>query len=115
MRVNFYKGALEISGRSGPEKLVVYWAVAREELFAVSGPSYEPLADFDPGQAIESEVITELDLTGVDREGLVTIVESILTGGYLDKPGVKGKGEAVLYILVNEALQALILDSDQDD
>jgi len=115
MHVTFYKGAIEIRGNSGPGKLVVYWAVAREEVFAVSGPSYEPLADFDPGQAIESEFITELDLTGVDREGLVTMVENILTGGYLDKPGVKGKGEAVLYILVNEALQALIPDSDLYD
>jgi hypothetical protein len=108
MLVDFYKGALEVGGSSGPQKHVVYWAAVSEEIFAVSAPAYEPIVDFDPAQAVEVDFITDLDLAGVDREGLVTLVGNILTGGYLDKPGVKGKGEAVLYILVNEALQALV-------
>ncbi len=48
--------------------------------------------------------MTTLDLPGLDREGVEVITGNILKGGYLDMPGVKGKGEAVLFMLVNEAL-----------
>ena len=56
---------------------------------------------------LDVEPVTTLDLPGLDREGVEVITGNILKGGYLDMPGVKGKGEAVLFILVNEAIHEL--------
>ena len=112
MRVEFFKGVRKKRNASGPKDLVVYWAVTPVKVFACSGPSYEPLADFDAEDAIDAELIIALDLSGVDDDSLTIVVETILYGGYLDKPGVKDKGEAVLYVVVNEALHALTQESN---
>lgn len=113
MRVDFFKGIWGRGDGAERQDLVVYWAVTPGRIFACSGPSCDPLSDFDPAKASDAELITALDLTGVDDDNLATIVERILQGGYLDRPGVKGKGEAVLYIIVNEALHALKEESDE--
>ena len=52
-------------------------------------------------------IITSLDLTGLDEDSTRTIVRNILQGDYLEKPGVRGKGDAVLFMLVNEAIHVL--------
>jgi len=61
----------------------------------------------DTMDILTQEVVTELNLSGVDRAGVDTLVANILAGGYLERTGVKGKGEAVLFLLVNEAIHSL--------
>jgi hypothetical protein len=56
---------------------------------------------------LTQDLVTELELPGVDRAGLETLVSHILTGSYLNRSGVKGKGDAVLFLLVNEAIHSL--------
>jgi hypothetical protein len=56
---------------------------------------------------IDSEIIASIDLEGLDEAALRFVVRSILRKGHLSKPGVKGKGDAVLFVLVNEALHDL--------
>ncbi len=56
---------------------------------------------------LDQEIVVELDLSGVDRAGMETLVSNILEGGYLERSGVKGKGDAVLFLLVNEAIHSL--------
>ncbi len=56
---------------------------------------------------VQADEIATLELPGLGREDLDVLITNILTGGYLDKPGVRSAGEAVLYILVNEAIHQL--------
>lgn len=61
----------------------------------------------EPPEASSTERITELELPDIDQEAVETIIVNVLKGGYLEKPGVTDRGEAVLFILVNEAIQRL--------
>ncbi len=114
MEVEFSKGLMkDPSGRRIPG----WWAVTPFGILAWSGdPKREP--EYAQEEILsKSETVTTLDLTGLEKDQLEHIVRSILKGGYLDKPGVKHKGEAVFFILVNEALHELSrlqseLDSD---
>ena len=111
MRVQFYRGSIENRPEYAQDSILVYWSVTPEGIFAVTGATREPLPGFDPLQVHDPEMIADLDLTGVDREGLAVLVTSILAGGYLERPGVKNKGEAILFALVNAATQILATNS----
>ena len=65
------------------------------------------LAVIESPHIISSDLVAMLDLTGVDLEGMEVLVANILCGGYLEKPGIEDRGEAVLYVLVNEALHQM--------
>jgi len=54
------------------------------------------------------ESIATVELTGLDQSLLEAIVDLILKSGLLGKPGVKDKGDAVLFMLTNEAIHALV-------
>jgi hypothetical protein len=56
---------------------------------------------------VREELITTCELPGLDREGMETIVSNILERGYLERQGVHSKGEAVLFLLINEAIHAM--------
>lgn len=60
-----------------------------------------------PGRVTISGPVTLLDLPGLDRESLEFFLDVILEGGYLARPGVSGNGEAIIFVVVNEALHVL--------
>ena len=104
MRVDFYKGEI-VRDKTGPK--IAYWAKTPHNVVAQIGDETELLEDLNQAKIVSEELITSLNLPGLDRAGIETIVTSILRGGYLTKPGVKDKGEAVLFILANEAIHEL--------
>jgi len=62
-----------------------------------------------------SEPVADVDLAGADREGVEAIVSAILKGGHLDETGVKDRGEAVLFIMLNEVLHDLQRLREEED
>jgi hypothetical protein len=105
MIVTLYKGALRTE--TGTE-VAISWAETDFGLTALVSGSDELVHELQLEQIANIEVVTTLDLPGLDREGVEVIAGSILKGGYLDMPGVKGKGEAVLFVLLNEAIHELV-------
>ena len=104
MQTQFFKGMLK-----SPSERVVHasWAVTPYGMlvcFQSETPTVERLIDI---QVEQSELITEIDFEDLDRDNVEVLVSGILKGGYLDKPGVRGKGDAALFILVNEKLREL--------
>jgi hypothetical protein len=114
MMVTFYKGALRTETEA---EVAVSWAESDFGVTALVTGSDELVHELKLEEIADVEPVTTLDLTGLDREGVEVIVGNILKGGYLDMPGVKGKGEAVLFILVNEALHQLaeIAEDENED
>lgn len=114
MIVTFYQGTLR--GETGAE-LAVSWAETDFGVTALVSGSDELIHGLTVDHITLVEPVTTLDLPGIDREGIDVIVGDILKGGYLDMPGVRGKGEAVLFILVNEAIHRLseIAEHESDD
>jgi hypothetical protein len=104
MLVTFYKGTLRTD--TGCD-IAVSWAETDAGVTALVSGSDELIRELDLEQISTVEPVAVFDLPGLDREGVEVIVGSILKGKYLDMPGVKGKGEAVLFVLVNEALHQL--------
>jgi len=102
--VIFYKGAMRTE--AGAE-VAVSWAETDFGVTVLVSGSDELVHDLKSEQITDVEPVTTLDLPGLDREGVEVITDNILKGGYLGMPGVKGKGEAVLFILVNEAIHEL--------
>lgn len=106
MKVVFFKG--NIRGHKG-KKVPAQWAQTPFGMMGVAGGDEPALRTLESISLEPLEEIAVVDLTGLDREGVEVIVLNILSGNYLDKPGVKGGGDAVLFILVNEALHVLSL------
>ena len=104
MPTQFFRGALKRP--SGPITKAS-WAVTQFGMFVCfqsETPKVELVMDV---QVIQSEFVTIVDFEDLDRENVEVLVTGILKGGYLDKPGVRNKGDAVLFVLVNEALREL--------
>ena len=95
--------------------MVVHWAVTPFGTCAVKQGDSELNNNLELHELVHSEHVTEVELTGLDKEGTDVVVENILRGGFLDKPGVKGRGEAVLFMLVNEVINSLAAFCDGDD
>ncbi len=95
------------------------WAETPFGLLAFPEGSKEELQTIAPDRIENSQEITTVELTGLHREGVELIVSNILRRGLLDKPGIASKGDAVLYVLVNEVLHELQaiarLESKEDD
>ncbi len=104
MTIRFYKG---IGRTETGDEVSVSWAETDFGVTALVAGADEPVRELNMDWITAAELVTTLDLPGLDREGIEVIVDNILKGGHLDMPGVKGKGEAVLFILVNEALHQL--------
>jgi hypothetical protein len=104
MKVDFLRGFLK-SKTLG--KVPKTWACTPHGILAPDeGPPYELLI-LNESDVIVDHTITTVDLTGLDEDLANEVIRNILQGGYLDKPGVKDKGDAVLFMLVNEAIQVL--------
>lgn len=104
MKVEFFEG---LAAQSDGETSRTFWAKTPEGTWRIPESGEGQLTDFDASQALSERLLAEVDLEGLDRSGVEFIVFSILEGGYLDKPGVRHRAEAVLYVLVNEALHRM--------
>ncbi|MGO9121322.1 MAG: hypothetical protein ACLQPD_27395 [Desulfomonilaceae bacterium] len=104
MKVDFFTGILRTE--TGDE-VAAYWAHTDAGDTAILDPSKEPFSIKDQSDILKKEPITSIDLLDLDKDLVQTIIDMILTRGYLKKPGIKDKGEAVLFVLVNEALQEM--------
>lgn len=104
MRVEFCRGMIRDECGNARD---AEWARTPFGLMRLTDGEDESLMPFSGDLVMEEESLTELDLPGLEREGVEVIVRNILAGKYLDKPGITGKGDAVLFVLVNEAIHAL--------
>ncbi|MFH0959665.1 MAG: hypothetical protein V1897_13285 [Pseudomonadota bacterium] len=52
-------------------------------------------------------LVTVVELDGLDSDDATFLVDAILRGRYCHRPGVRGKVDAALYLLVNEVLGEL--------
>ena len=104
MRVVFSKGMLQ--GERGIE-YPASWAKTPFGIMSLAKGTDEALQLVDDERIVSEEIVADVDLPGLDRDHLEEIVRSVLAGGFLDKPGIKGKGDAVIFALVNEALHRL--------
>lgn len=58
-------------------------------------------------KVVGAQRVATVDLPGLDDETREMLVQRILLGGYLAKPGITDKEDAVLFVMLNEALQNL--------
>ncbi len=104
MKIELFKG--HITDASGAEQEA--WCARSDfgvRAVAVEGPPDVLITA--PLGATVSEPVTWVELPGLDRESLEFLLDIILKGGYLARPGVRGKGEAVIFMVVNEALHTM--------
>ncbi len=104
MRLQFYK--ITLLNRSGTER-DVYYARLPFGLKILSADEHEVIDSEGSPFAAIGEPIADIDVEGVDSASIEVLAEAILLRGILNKPGIKGKGESVLFVLVNEALHEL--------
>jgi hypothetical protein len=109
MRISFFSGLLQ----KEQEEFSAFWAESD------SGATYllqgkELIQGVGICRIVTSQLITSLELPGLGREDVEFLIQRILGGGYLEKPGVAGKGDAVLFMLVNEALHELARVEDEE-
>jgi hypothetical protein len=108
--IDFCEGVIEL--KPG-KKVTAVWAHTPFGIMAVFNDEPDELHVIEPDQIVGSALVTTVDLPGLDRAGSEVIVGNILKGGYLRKPNIEDKGEAVLFILVNEAIHKLEALSDK--
>ena len=111
MQLEFYKGLWEF--RKG-QISAAHWCSTPQGIRARLEGSHEPTDNFSTDLVVSSEMVTAFELPGLDWENAKFIIDSILLGDYLSRAGVAGREDAVLYILVNEALSALDIPIDDD-
>ncbi|MGO8879341.1 MAG: hypothetical protein ACLPVO_20515 [Desulfomonilaceae bacterium] len=102
--VQFFEGVLKsFKGNSAP----IVWAESRSGNRVVIDSKIRGLEASEMAQIELKELITTVDLDGLDVDDVIYIIDAILKGKYYSRPGVKGKLDAALYLLVNEALSEL--------
>jgi hypothetical protein len=104
VKVDFFTGVLRTE--TGDE-VIAYWARTDSGDTAIPDFAQETFRIKDRTVILKEEPVTSIDLVDLDQDLAQTIINTILTRGYLKKPGIKDKGEAVLFVLVNEALHEL--------
>lgn len=112
MIVKFYRAALREESGS---RVQVWCAQTPFGIRACREDREDIVLDMSMDDLSSVQLIATVDLTGLDREALETIVDLIMKGGFLGKPGVKDKGDAVLFMLTNEALHVLAEIARQED
>jgi hypothetical protein len=102
MFVRFYRASTDEEGT----ELDLYWADFGTQciLLMKKRKITKELREVAPHA---NELVTEFELPGLDGDQIEFIVRKILKGRFLEEPGVRGKGDSVLYLLVNEALHEL--------
>jgi hypothetical protein len=104
MQLVFYKGCWEfVKGQVS----AAHWCSTPLGIRVLQEGSQQPTDNSSTDPVISSEIVASFELPGLDWENVKFIIDSILLGDYLTRPGVAGREDAVLYIMVNEALSAL--------
>jgi hypothetical protein len=104
MKIDLFKGLI----RDASDSDVVAWCARTPfGIRAVALDCRDEILAVEPEHTSVSEHVTTLDLPGLDREALEFLMDTILQQGYLARPGVRDKGDAVLFILTNDALRSL--------
>jgi hypothetical protein len=102
MRIRFFSGLIE----KDREEFKTFWAESDlGSTYLLLGKKL--IQGVDIWRIVTSQLITSFELPGLGTEDIEFLIQRILEGGYLEKPGVAGKGDAVLFMLVNEALHEL--------
>jgi hypothetical protein len=104
MKVQFFEGVLQ-----SEEGHIIPVAWARSE-FGVRVQVVDQIREIEAselGELSESIPVTVVDLEGLDSVNSNYIVDALLKGRYYKRPGVLGKLDTALYLLVNEALGEL--------
>ncbi len=104
MKVDFFTGILRTE--TGDE-VAAYWARTDSGDTAILDAANETFLIKDRTAILKEEPVASVDLFDLDQELVETLINTILTRGYLKKPGIKDKGDAVLFVLVNEVLHEL--------
>ena len=112
MEVRFYRGLVRQEDRANVQSV---WAEAPFGIMCLADRTGDDVKFITGPDIALSEPIATLDLAGADRESVEAVISSVLKGGYLEKTGVSGGGEAVLFILVNEALHELRRLYEEED
>ncbi len=102
--VQFFEGVIKsLKGNSAS----IVWAESSSGNRAVIDSKIRGLEASEMAQIELKELVTTVDLDGLDVDDSIYIIDAILKGKYYSRPGVKGKLDAALYLLVNEALSEL--------
>ncbi len=103
MRVTFCTG--EIRPPDG-EPVRASWGETAQGLSGIVGDEDEA-SPIDAAHIVSRTPMVSLDLPGLEAEDAAAIIREVLLGGFLEKPGAAGRGEALLHMVVNEALHRL--------
>ncbi len=112
MHVEFFTGVIKTD--SGEESRAV-WARTPYGCTILMEGDRKPVHVPEVTGVMDEDNVTSIELPGLDRDMVETIVAGVLKGGILEKPGIRGKGDAVLFVLLNEALQKLEEASMDED
>jgi hypothetical protein len=112
MYAEFFTGVLKTD--SG-EEFRASWARTPFGCTVLREGHREPVHALEIKGVVVEENVTTVELPGLDGDMMETVVTAVLKGRILEKPGIKGKGDAVLFVLVNEALQKLEEASRDED
>ena len=104
MKLVFCKGTFR---NASGERVAAAWAQTPSGIVALPAEGASGLLRIDEGSILESDPLVTMDLPGLDEQAMDAVVENILRRGYLDKPGIRGKDEAIFFVLVNEVLTEL--------
>ena len=104
MNVEFFTAVLKEDSAS---EVRVWCAVTPLGLRAFREDQDEIVLSLTVQDLSDVKSIATVDLSSLERNLFEAIVDLILRSGLLGKTGVKNKGDAVLFMLTNEALHTL--------
>ncbi len=104
MNVDFFTAVLKEDSASAAK---VWCAITPFGIRALREDRDEIILGLTMQDLSSAESIVTVNLTGLDRDLFEAVVDLILKSGLLRRPGVKDKGDAILFMLTNEALHAL--------
>jgi hypothetical protein len=103
--VQFFEGVLQSEdGLITP----VVWACSTFGNRIRVGNQVREIEASEIGQLAGANLVAVVDLEGLDSDDTTYVVDAILKGRYCQRPGVREKVDAALYLLVNEVLGELI-------
>jgi hypothetical protein len=99
MRIDFFKNLFH------PDSATKAFAQTGSKIIGLD--RQQDLREIDPSLLKTSQLICSIDLPDIPTEELNAILVAALRGGLLDNPAFYGKGESLLFAIVNEALHQL--------
>lgn len=115
MKLVFCKGTFR--GSTG-DRVASTWAETPSGIVALPQDGSSGVVRIGASSVLESDPVVTMDLPGLDEQAMDVVVENVLRRGYLDKPGIRGKDEAVFFVLVNEVLtelEGIRQETERDD